>query len=385
MNAKYMAVLAAIMMFAGCAVVLVGTEASDMDATDTATKNVYVVYGKTATLNINTTETALGSYVNTVAWNYGEETIAGSEVETPKTASITSGDNQIATASISGTNGSYTFTFTGKAAGTATAIFVYSVTTDINDAKDDAEDLSQSITYTINLTVLPASFTAAYGEDVAFNNRVAVEEAVAITCTVTGSTETLVAADYYFYAVGLPDGLAMGDDGKIYGTPNVKETDFGGSKTKTYPVTIIATHQASNLAINGTLALTVNKNSDAFTFEVTGEVKKVTDEIYKVIRGDNSSITITTTVGDVNTTIDSVTIIDETGGVYSQVPVSPDSGSEGQYTIDVDTTGTGVYTIYMVNGSVQQAIQLVVVEPLADVVADIGFTPGVGNTNPKLN
>ena len=382
MNAKYMAVFAAIMMFAGCAVVLVGTDASDMDAaTNTATKDVYVVDGKEATLKINTTETALGSYANTVSWTYNSNEIA---TASPGTNIADADGENIATVVKTGENGSYAFTFTGVTEGTVEATFVYSVTTDINDAKDDVQDLVQTIEYTINLTVLPASFTAEYDSSVTFNNRDAVTNAVGITCTVTDSSATLSTNDYFFYAVGLPEGLAMGDDGKIYGTPNVDETEFEDDEDKnadtlTKKVTIVATHQTSNLAINGTLTLVVNKNSDVFTFEVSGDNTKVTEKLYKLIRGDNSSITITTKVGGVAMDITSVTMIYDDGKTVSQAEVEGDSGV---YTFKAgNTTGTGVYTIHMVNGSEEQTIRLVVVEPLADVVADIGFTPGAGNTS----
>ena len=381
MNAKYMAVFAAIMMFAGCAVVLVGADASDMDAaTNTATKDVYVVDEKEATLKINTTETALGSYANTVSWTYGDEEIAGTGVATSKTASIESGNTEIATASISGSNGSYTFTFTGVAEGTTKATFVYSVTTDISDAKDDVQNLVQTIEYTINLTVLPASFTATCDSSVTFNNRDAVGPVV-ITYTVAGSDEKLAVGDYYFYAVGLPKGLAMDDEGTIRGTPDVDESDFGNSDTKSYPVTIVATHQASNLAIYSTLTLELNKNSDAFEFEIGVENTKVSDTIYKVIRGDkdNTAITITTKVGGTAKDITSVTMIKDENGTVTQAVVD---GEDGEYTFTAgNTTGTGVYIIHMVNGSVSKDITLYVVEPLADVVADIGFTPGAGNTS----
>ena len=41
--------------------------------------------------------------------------------------------------------------------------------------------------------------------------------------------------------------------------------------------------------------------------------------------------------------------------------------------------GTGSYTVVMTNGDQEQSFRIIVVEPLADVDASIGFAPGVGH------
>lgn len=370
MNAKYMAVFAAAIMLAGCTVLLVNADDADVDADDSATKVVYVLNGGKAELNIKTTETAVGGYTNTVQWSITDND--------SKPDKITANGTELASVYVSGLKGSYTLHFNGLNVGVTTHDITYTVKTDIQSTTD-SEALMQTITYTINLYVLPNTFTADIDESVQFNNH----EPVIINNTngvdvIYDGISVGDFGDYYIYATGLPKGLALNTDGRIYGTPNVDETEFtdddSNNDSKEYTVTFVATHKASNISISTTKIIILNKNSDAFTYETSGSAITVTDNVFKIVRGQ--TFTVTTEVGNNVASIDAVYLsADNAENVKSfNKTLIPDNN--GEYTITKGTLGTGSYTVVMINGTEMKSFQLIIVEPLEDVEASIGYLPG---------
>lgn len=361
-----MAVFAIVIMTVGCAAVLACSDESDVNAADTKVdKTVYVLEGKTVDLAIKTTETALGGdYSTSVKWD-----VAGDKNSQTK---IKNGTVDIASVYVTkGTeNGSYVLKFTGTNVGSFYD-FAIKYTVDTKVDQGDTTSLVQTITYNVDVHVLPATFKATISYS--FTNHTAVSnDGVAVTYT--GSI--INSNDYYFYAIGLPSGLSMNTNGKIYGTPNIDDTQFVDSSTEPFKVKIIATHKASNIAIATEITLNVTGNPYDFSYAVNGKAIKVSDGVYKVIRGQEFNIAtdIGAYDGD-HESVNKVYFINEEG---DQTAVN--ANSNGVYVFDNETIGTGSYTVVMINGDVEKSFEVVVVEPLADVVADIGFFPGSGVT-----
>ena len=368
MNAKYMAVFAAAIMLAGCTVLLVNADDVDVDADDSATKVVYVLNGGKAELNIKTTETAVGGYGNSVHWSITDSS------DQPEDITDSAG-KILASVYVSGSDGSYTLHFKGKNVGETIHTITYTVETNVHGSLTDSETLKQTITYTINLYVLPNTFTADIDKSVQFNNHepVIINNTNGVDVKYDGITVG-DSGDYYIYATGLPKGLALNTDGRIYGTPNVDETEFTNGNSKIYTVTFVATHKASNISIFKTMNITLNKNSDAFTYETTASAIKVTENVFKIVR--NQTFTVKTMVGNSPAAIDAVYLSAanaENAVNFDKVLIE---GNNGEYSITYGTLGTGSYTVVMVNGTEMKSFQLIIVELLEDVEASIGYLPG---------
>lgn len=372
MNAKYMAVFAAAIMLAGCTVLLVNADGADVDADDSATKVVYVLEGGDAELNIKTTETAVGGYRNSVHWSITDNS--------SKPDAITDSDgNELAYVYVSGSDGSYTLHFKGNSVGETTRTITYTVETNVLGSSTDSGTLKQTVTYIIYLYVLPNTFTADIDRSVQFNNHepVIINNTNGVDVKYDGITVG-DSGDYYIYATGLPKGLALNTDGRIYGTPNVDETEFtdddSNNDSKEYTVTFVATHKASNISIFTTKIITLNKNSDAFTYETSGSAIKVTDNVFKIVR--EQTFTVETKVGDSPASIDAVYLSAANAENVENFDKVLIDGKGGNYSISGGTLGTGSYTVVMVNGTEMKSFQLIIVEPLEDVEASIGYLPG---------
>lgn len=373
MNAKYMAVFAAAIMLAGCTVLLVNADGADVDADSTVKKTVYVIKDQTVDLKISTTESALGGdYVNIVFWD-----VSGDK---SNPTMMTSGTDTIAEVYVSGSNGEYVLHFKGKTVGSLLNFEItYEVDTKVING--DSTVLKQTITYYIDIHVLPSSFEADLetmgSSQVNANNHEAVEGGIDITYTFEG-IDNLNKADYYFYATGLPEGLAMNTNGKIYGTPNIDDSEFVNNPTKSYTVTIVATHVASNIAITENVELIVAGSPYSFSYVVNGSAIQITDGVYKVIRGQEFNIATDTGKYDTDhESIDKVIVIGTESGSTKQIEVTP--SEPGVYVFTDETLGTGSYTIQMINGDQQKSFRVIIVEPLADVDASIGFAPGISH------
>lgn len=374
MNAKYMAVFAVAIMLAGCTVLLVDAGSADVDADDTASKTVYVLKGQTAELNISTTESALGGdYNNNVIWSVSGLSSDPTQIDNDRT--------KIATVYVDGSAGKYELYFKGENVGTVSDYEItYTVNTGIN--KDDGTTLEQKIIYSIDIHVLPSSFNAVLtklsGSDAHANNHEAVNKGIEVTYSFDGVTD-FNKQDYYFYATGLPAGLAMNTNGRIYGTPDVDDNEFITDSTKEYTVTIVATHVASNIAITTSVDLVVAGSPYSFSYDVNGAVK-VIDGVYKVIRGQEFNVVTDIGQGDTDhESIDKVIAIGTEDGATKQIEVESDESQEGVYIFTDETLGTGSYTIQMINGDQQKSFRVIVVEPLADIDASIGFVPGISH------
>lgn len=372
MNAKYMAVFAVAIMLVGCTVLLVNADGVDVDADDSATKVVYVLKEGEAELNIKTTETAVGGYGNSVHWSITDSSSQPEDI-------TDSAGKILASVYVSGSDGSYTLHFNGENVGETIRTITYTVETNVHGSLTDSETLKQTITYTIYLYVLPNSFTASIEEPVQFNNHepVIINNTNGVDVKFDGITVG-DSGDYYIYATGLPKGLALNTDGRIYGTPNVDETKFtdddSNKNSKEYTVTLVATHKASNISISTTMKITLNKNSDAFTYETTASAIKVTENVFKIVREQN--FTVKTVVGGSQASIDAVYLSAanaENAVNFDKVLIE---GTNGEYSITKKTLGTGSYTVVMVNGTEMKSFQLIIVEPLEDVEASIGYLPG---------
>ena len=373
MNAKYMAVFAAAIMLAGCTVLLVNADDADVDADSTSKKTVYVIKDQTVDFKISTTESALGGdYVNNVLWS-----VSGDK---SNPTMMTSGSDTIAEVYVSGSNGEYVLHFKGKTVGSLLNFEItYEVDTKVING--DSTVLKQTITYYIDIHVLPSSFTAKLetmgGSIIHANNHEAVDGGIDITYTFEG-IDNLNKADYYFYATGLPEGLAMNTNGKIYGTPNIDDSEFVNNPTKSYTVTIVATHVASNIAITENVELIVAGSPYSFSYVVNGSAIQITDGVYKVIRGQEFNIATDTGKYDTDhESIDKVIVIGTESGSTKQIEVTP--SEPGVYVFTDETLGTGSYTIQMINGDQQKSFRVIIVEPLADVDASIGFAPGISH------
>ena len=364
-----MAVFAIVIMTVGCAAVLACSDESDVNAADTTVdKTVYVLKGETVDLAIKTTETALGGdYSTSVEWTVAIDKNSQTIIDNGKAIAsvyVTEGTE----------NGSYVLKFTGTNVGSYYD-FAIKYTVDTKVDQGDTTSLVQTITYNVDVHVLPATFKATISDP--FTNHTAVSnDGVEVTYTAEESTSIINSNDYYFYAIGLPSGLSMNTNGKIYGTPNIDDTQFVDSSTEPFKVKIIATHKASNIAIATEIILNVTGYPYDFSYAVNGKAIKVSDGVYKVIRGQEFNIAtdIGAYDGD-HESVDKVYFINGEGG---QTPVG--ANPNGVYVFDDETIGTGSYTVVMIKGDVEKSFEVVVVEPLADVVADIGFFPGSGVT-----
>lgn len=372
MNAKYMAVFAAAIMLVGCTVLLVIADDADVDADSTVKKTVYVIKDQTVDLKISTTESALGNYSNNVEWS-----VSG-DVKNP--TDIESRNTKIATVYVSGLDGTYTLHFEGKTVGSFSNFKItYTVNTKV--VNGDNVDLKQTITYYIDIHVLPSTFEAVLEKmgdsQVHANNHEAVNDGIDITYS-SDDIDNFNSGEYYFYATGLPEGLAMNTNGKIYGTPNIDDSEFVNNPTKSYTVTIVATHVASNIAITENVELIVAGSPYSFSYVVNGSAIQITDGVYKVIRGQEFNIATDTGKYDTDhESIDKVIVIGTESGSTKQIEVTP--SEPGIYVFTDETLGTGSYTIQMINGDQQKSFRVIIVEPLADVDASIGFAPGISH------
>lgn len=385
MNAKYMAVFAAFIMFAGCASVLAYADDAEVDAA--SEKTVYVLEEETAQVKIKQTLNALNSYNNTIAWTYGTGTsMPTSEPDTSNGTAVTFWmDYTPSTSAGQSVPTDYTLNVKGNSVTTLTEEIKLKMTISSKVTTEDTEDpLVQVIEYTIKVNVLPSEFTVEDVEDIP--NQVAVGTDGYIKPTYDGITNDEKDPTYLFYAVGLPDGVAMDSAGKISGTPNVTDwrsvegkvnvTGEVGSRDAAYSVTVYATHIASNLVIKGTLTFSVSETSDDFTILVAastegGDYLKATpDGGYKSIGNNELKVTIDGMEKDVEY---KVYYINEKTGEQGEL----DTLKTGEETATTFTpSGTGEFTIVATNGSTMDSVRLIVVEPVADIQTGIAFQPG---------
>ena len=381
MNVKYMAVLAAVIMFAGCASVLAYADDADVDAVS-ADKTVYVLKGATAQVNIKQTLNGLNSYHNTVEWTYNS---SGSEYkkipgkaspETVGSASIWMAESNLTFDNESVTS-DYVINVIGNDVTTQGETIKVKMTISSKVTQEDAEPLVQVLEYNILVNVLPSELTVT-PTDYTVPNQVAVgtNGFLVPTYSVSNNEED---SGYLFYAVGLPDGVAMDSKGRLSGTPNVTNWDDvegeAGSRVDDYTVTVYATHAASNLVIKGTFTLKVSENTNTFSINISasgdGDYVESTPNGFKSIGNNKLKVTIDETKTGVEY---KVYYINETEGV--QKDLGTINGVDGKTELTFTPSGTGEFTIVATNGSTMDSVRLIVVEPVADIQTGIAFQPG---------
>lgn len=364
MNMKTTALLLAVaMVLAGTAVFAVGAEgdgAADDATVDKST--VYVKVGGTATVDFNITEPDENYYSNTVEWT-SEGSAISTDPESP--TGITQIETEVASIAITGTDGDYSASIIGMEAGTVMDYtLTYKITTTVKDS--GSQGVSQTLTYQMDIVVI----TSPLGEKLFYDGEsdVALQYGEPIDGFVIPGYDD----DYVYYAIGLPNGIQMTPDGRISGTPVPGAEQQDGK----YDVTVVATHIASNQTFSETYSdIDVSPaDSDTFEYEVTGDAKVVAEgEKYIIVQGD--SLTLTTSISSTPTNVTSVYIINDDSGSVTQTTID---GTSGVY--NVPTSGSGQFTVVMVNGDVMESFGLVVVAISADVQTGIGFSPEDGYT-----
>ena len=386
MNAKYMAVFAAVIMFVGCASVFAYADDADVDAVPSE-KTVYVLEGKTAQVNIKQTLNALNSYSNTIAWTYGNGTaMPTSDPGTSNGTAVTfwMDYNTEEIEEGEGVPTDFTLNVEGNSVTSSAEEISLKMTISSKVIQADTKPLVQILEYKIKVNVLPSTFTVENVE--AVPNQVAVGTDGYLVPTYSGITNTADSPTYLFYAVGLPDGVAMDSAGKISGTPNVTDwssvegkvnvSEGEGSRVAKYSVTVYATHIASNLVIKGTFTFSVSETSDDFTIVVAastegGDYLKATpDGGYKSIGNNKLKVTIDGMEEDVEY---KVYYINEETGEQEKLNTLK---TGGETATTFTPSGTGEFTIVATNGSTMDSVRLIVVEPVADIQTGIAFQPG---------
>ena len=387
MNAKYMAVFAAVIMFAGCASVLAYADDADVDAVS-ADKTVYVLKDKSAQVNIKQTLNGLNSYYNTVKWTYSN---SGSDTDIPESAesAVTVGSASIWMADSELTfdkepvTTDYVINVIGNDVTTSEDTISVKMTISSTPEEGQGEALVQTLEYTIKVNVLPAKFSIAEIDAVDNMEKVGDETGYIKPQYTYGESNTPLSG-YVYYAIGLPNGVAMDSQGWISGTPNI--TDWqnppsnakydGDAKTMTYTVTVVATHVDSNLAMTKTFDFVVNQVSDEFSLILEGDnVKSAGEGVYMALEGSTVTIKVKTQE------------VDKVYEVYSIKENVQDSNKEIVQdlieTIDADTdsidytlNGTGKIAIVAMCGSTQDVVYLFVIDPVEDIKTGIGFVPG---------
>lgn len=383
MNAKYMAVFAAVIMFAGCASVLAYADDAEVDAA--SEKTVYVLEGKTAQVNIKQTLNALNSYNNTIAWTYGSGLpMPTSDPGTPNGTAFTFWMDYD-TEEIEEDTGvptDFTLNVEGDSVTTSAEKIILKMT--ISSKVDgQTETLDQTLEYTINVNVLPSEFSVG-GVTAVDNMEKVGGESGYITPSYTYGDSNTDLSGYVYYAIGLPNGVAMDSEGKISGTPNI--TDWqnppsnaeydGDAKTMTYTVTVVATHVASNLVMTKTLDFVVNQVSDEFTLILEGDnVESAGEGVYMALEGSTVTIKVETFEDGKKYEIYSIKEIDQDSNkeiVQDLIGTIKTGTDRFDYTLD----GTGKITIVAMCGSAQDVVNLFVIDPVEDIETGIGFVPG---------
>lgn len=374
MNKKIMAVLAALMMCAVAALAaapLVSNDAADPPKTETA---VSVVEGesKYVSLFVNTTAFPTGATVTIYTGN-ATNPATGYTLGTP--TPVNDGSDVL-----------YTYTITGDE-----ATGIYEVEIAGNLAVKDSElyvkimitylGVDQSKEFKITVTVV-----APVDSVVAKNNGTTVNadadgarakwtagsnvEPVTVVAKI-GSSE-VAAGDYFYYATGLPSGVAMKSDGVISGAIPSDVTVLGSYDitvyvtgkdtgfTEKFPVTIYCEPE-----VRATLVYTVTVDGKVYSnVTSTGDGKILINDgdTIGAVQGKVATITV-----NKDTTI---TVVDPAGNVLT---TSITSSTDPIF--QLGTSGTGQYVITMFDGSATYTFNLYVINGIV-VVADIAVNCG---------
>ena len=199
------------------------------------------------------------------------------------------------------------------------------------------------------------------------------------TYTVANIKSSVTIANYDWYAVRLPDGLAMGYDGVISGIPTVDDIDGDGDdnttdKQRTYTFQVYASDKKDGTILyDADVTITIQAQDEPsemnFTYEVTvGDKDAAKASTYIASVNDTVTLTVKSTGADGGSTPlqgVSVTIIGDSGA-------DPETTNEnGQ--IKLPTTGTGAYIVTMTYNGQTQSFTVYVVGDAADITASIAI------------
>ena len=383
MNAKYMAVFAAVIMFAGCASVLAYADDAEVDAA--SEKTVYVLEGETAQVKIKQTLNALNSYTNSIAWTYESGTpMPTSDPGTPNGTAVTFWMDYDTEEIEEGTGVPTDFILNVTGNSVTTSAEKINLKMTISSKVDgQTEALEQTLEYTINVNVLPGEFSVG-GVTAVDNMEKVGGKSGYITPGYTYGDSNTELSGYVYYAIGLPNGVAMDSEGKISGTPNI--TDWqnppsnakydGDAKTMTYTVTVVATHVDSNLAMTKTFDFVVNQVSDEFTLILEGDnVESAGEGVYMALEGSTVTIKVETQEADKVYEVYSIKeIVQDSNKKIVQDSIGTIYADKGS--ISYTLNGTGKIAIVAMCGSAQDVVYLFVIDPVEDIETGIGFVPG---------
>ena len=196
------------------------------------------------------------------------------------------------------------------------------------------------------------------------------------TYTMASIKSTVTIANYDWYAVGLPLGLAMGYDGVISGIPTVDnkiddgtdDTTIDGQRTYTFQV-YASDKKDGTILYDEEVSITIQAQDEPSEMNFT----------YKVAVGNEAATTASTYIVSAKETVKlSVMSSAEEGSTALtgvEVTIIGDNGKDTKTTdgnpIDLPTTGTGAYIVTMTYDGQTQSFTVYVVGQAADITASI--------------
>lgn len=361
MNTKIMATVLVSLMVVSC----MGLVISDDTAADDIGAGTNVV--NVGTLQMTQTDTEeVTLLINESAYNSGNYTIAWSAATlTNNTTAGTWGGSIVGNSAVfeggdlsfggdatgfptvsieRDTAGQYTVTFTTSS--TEVKSYQMVLRAQINVSVNGQTMGLTTIYYTVTVDVVSASTT---GGDLAtptvpdFTYGVSSSHALDFTSATGGYVPPNVAA-LTWYAVGLPQGLAMSSDGVISGTPLVVTGQDG------VDVTIYA-RNATGQNYVGTVKVIVNAASQSLptsiaSIQFSEGVVFASSNTYMVEQ--NTAVTMTVTLSS-SGSAPTVTVIGSDSGTPGRHQLAA-SGEGTAYSYAIPTSGTGAYIIQIQHG-----------------------------------
>lgn len=179
-------------------------------------------------------------------------------------------------------------------------------------------------------------------------------------------------SNYYWYAVGLPEGLTMGSNGTISGIPTVA---YESGKT----FSVFATDKAGNVFHCDSVTLTVNSKVDVGISyelegdELEGDEYKADARSYIVYVGKEIKLNVFETGSDPHKMLEGATVsiintsTNVSDGNYSGY--QPVSGNDGVFTFT--PSGSGAFLVKINNGSDSVSFMLYVIAEAVEIKPEI--------------
>lgn len=357
MNTKTTALLMALTMVIAATAVVAAVDGSDAaDVNINKDRDVYVKVGATATFDIKITEPDKSYYDNVVTWTINDANVPKVDAGSDAPKSPATIGSSIATIYISESDGTYTAHISGVSAGDAKGLeLVYKVSTTIKTEETGA--VEQTIKYALNVYVLTIPLSETVKNDFTMTYGKSFDRTAVFTSDAPNS-------EYVYFAIGLPDGVQMAPDGYISGTPVKNSND------DTYNVTVVATHKVSNQSFICDYKMNVIVPTDTdFTFKVGGAVKVTDNGEYIVLQNGKVTLTVSNATKSFKAYIYKTSTDNSTEGLTDLIV-------ENDVSKEINTNGSGKFTIMMIDGNQKDSISLTVVAISQDVETGIGFAPG---------